>query len=58
MKATFREQATIDVDKLAKSRSNGGKATGKRNRMDKLFGFSGGTLRTTRFDKKKLRHDD
>jgi hypothetical protein len=58
MKATFREQATLDADKLAKSRSNGGQAIGKRNRLNKLFGFHGGTLRSTRFDHKKLRHDD
>jgi hypothetical protein len=50
MKATFREQTELDADKLAKSRSNGGQAIGKRNRMNKLFGFNGGTLRSTRFD--------
>jgi hypothetical protein len=50
MKATFREQTELDADKLAKSRSNGGQAIGKRNRMNKAFGFNGGTLRTTRFD--------
>jgi hypothetical protein len=50
MKATFKEQTALDADKLAKSRSNGGQTVARRNRLNKLFGFHGGTLRTTRFD--------
>lgn len=53
MKVTFKAQAALNADKLAKSRSNGGQAVGRRNRINKLFGFSGCNMKATRFDRKK-----
>jgi hypothetical protein len=53
MKVTFKEQSALNADKLAKSRSNGGQAAGRRHRLNKLFGFHGCNMKTTRFDVKK-----
>lgn len=57
MKATFKEQAALDASRLNQSRSNGGQAVGRRNRLNKAFGFHGGTRRTTRFDQPQKPRD-